>query len=578
MTEHVIAAAPGGVPRPVPQPSLWTVLTPKWRGALARLREERSGAPTKMLLIGAIGTGFWSAVFAVAFRVLKYTRDASEIGGFLPGKVLGMALVAFGSILLLSNLITALSTFFLAKDLDLLVAAPVDWLRLYLAKLAETIAHSSWMVGLLAAPVLAAYGIVFNGGPLFPFVALAALLPFIVLPAVVGTATTLLLVNIFPARRTRDLLTLVSIGGVGVVVVMLRFLQPEQLARPEGFRSLVDFLVALRTPTSAYLPSEWAARMIMNWLQHVADPLPVALLWTTAAAFTVMGAGLHRKLYRPGFTKAQEGSERFVRGSAWGGRLDRLAGRLPVSQREFILKDLRLFFRDTTQWSQLILLAVLLLVYVFNIKALPLFSGERLSFYLVTAIVFLNQGLAGFVLAAIAARFVFPAVSLEGRQLWLLRSSPLDLRQMVWSKYWIGTLPLLIVALFITLVTDALLHATVFMTVLSVGTLLLFTLAASALALCFGAYFPRFDTENAAQIPTSFGGLAFMMASVTLLAAVIALEARPVLRYIQAHRAGDALVVDADLIVALTGVAVLCLSTIILSLRAGLRRVEQLEG
>ena len=74
----------------------------------------------------------------------------------------------FLSILLLSNIITALSTFFLAKDLDLLVAAPVGWLRLYLAKLSETVVHSSWMVALLALPIFTAYGIVYSGGPLFP--------------------------------------------------------------------------------------------------------------------------------------------------------------------------------------------------------------------------------------------------------------------------------------------------------------------------------------------------------------------------------------------------------------------------
>jgi len=42
----------------------------------------------------------------------------------IAAKVLGIILLAFLSILLLSNIITALSTFFLAKDLDLLVAAP----------------------------------------------------------------------------------------------------------------------------------------------------------------------------------------------------------------------------------------------------------------------------------------------------------------------------------------------------------------------------------------------------------------------------------------------------------------------
>ena len=40
------------------------------------------------------------------------------------------------------------------------------------------------------------------------------------------------------------------------------------------------------------------------------------------------------------------------------------------------------------------------------------------------------------------------------------------------------------------------------------------TLALAGLALGFGTLFPQFETENAAQIPTSFGGLLFMMAAV----------------------------------------------------------------
>src|SRR3989304_4390104 len=138
----------------------------------------------------------------------------------------------------------------------------------------------------------------------------------------------------------------------------------------------------------------------------------------------------------------------------------------PVTRREFILKVLRIFFRDATQWSQLILLAVLLIVYVYNIRALPLYTGERVPYVVVTPVVFLNQGLGGFVLSAIAARVLFPSVSLEGRQLWLLRSSPLDLQAMLWSKYWVGTLPLLILALSIGLVTNQMLQAPPFLMVL----------------------------------------------------------------------------------------------------------------
>jgi ABC-2 type transport system permease protein len=561
----------------VKQPSLAHVLQPKWRTALQRLREERSGGGGKLVILTIVGLLFWLAVFGVLYRMLRYFRGVEDLGPLLAGKVLGLALLSFVSILVLSNVITALSSFFLAKDLDLLVSTPVDWLRLYLAKLGETLLHSSWMVALMAVPIIAAYGVVYRGGVLFYGYALLALLPLLVLPAVVGSAVTLILVNVFPARRTRDLLSIIALGAAGGVILLFRLIRPEQLARPEGFRNLLDFITLLRAPTSPFLPSEWASRAIMNYLRDIPDVLPLVLLWTTAAAFVVFGALLHRALFATGYTKAQEGAERFVRGAFWRWTVGNLLRPLPVAKREFVLKDIKLFFRDTTQWSQLILLAVLVVVYIYNIKALPLFRGEQIPFFYVTLVSFLNLGLSGFVLASIAARFIFPAVSLEGRQMWLLRSSPLDLRALLWSKYWVGTVPLLVLALLLTGLTNVLLQATPFMMVVSLATICALTLAVAALALGFGALYPQFESENAAQIPTSFGGLVFMMATIVLLAAVIVVLARPVMVYVQAVNAGQPVRIDATMVGAFVLAAALCAAATVIPLRIGLRKMESFE-
>ena len=560
------------------QPSLRHVLQPKWRTALQRLREERSrGGPGKLLLLVVVSLAFWIFVYGVLYRILRYFRGVEELGPLLAGKLLALVLLTFIAILVLSNVITALSSFFLAKDLDLLVSAPVDWLRVYLAKLLETLLHSSWMVALMAVPILAAYGVVYRGGVLFAPYAVVTLVPMLVVPAVAGSAVTLLLVNIFPARRTRDLLSIVALGAAGGLIMLLRLIRPEELSHPEGFANLLEFIAVLRTPTSPFLPSEWATQAIMRYLQDVPDPLPLALLWTTAAAFVTFGAILHRGLFAPGFTKAQEAAERFVSGKFWDGTVGRALAALPAAKREFVLKDVKLFFRDTTQWSQLILLAVLIVVYLFNIKALPLHRGEPVGFFYVTLVSFLNLGLAGFVLAAIAARFIFPAVSLEGRQMWLLRSSPLDLRTLLWSKYWVGTVPLLALALLLTGLTNLLLQVDRFMMVMGLVTICGLTFAIAALALGFGALYPQFETENAAQIPTSFGGLVYMMTTVVLLAAVIVALRQAVYVYAQTVYEGQRVVVDAWMILWFAVAAGICAAATVIPLWMGLRRMEGFE-
>lgn len=555
---------------------LFWLLRPKLRTKLNRARSDE-GRTFKALLLGFVGLFFWTLIFAVIFRMLLYFRGTQGIGDLLASKLLGLAFLTFLMILVLSNVITALSTFFLSEDLEFVVAAPVESETVYSARLIETMVDSSWMVALLAVPLLAAYGAVYAAGPTYILLAIGTLVPFLVIPAVLGSAVTLLLVNIFPARRTRDLLALIGLFAAAGVVALFRFLRPERLMSPEEFSSLVDFVAVLRTPTSTWLPSEWAAEALMSFLNGRFDWFSFGFLWSTAAMCFVLGAWLHRHYFDAGFTRAQEGAERKegrARSRVLGGFM---VGRRP-STRVLVGKEIRVFFRDTTQWSQLILLGVLVTVYVYNITVLPLYTGEEVSFLLINAVSFLNLGLAGFVVAAIAARFVFPAISIEGRMMWLLRSSPVDVRAVFWSKYWVGTIPLLAVALPLIVGTNLVLEASPFILVLTSVTMIGVTFALTSLALGFGALYPNYDTENVAEIPTSFGGLLFMMAAVSYLGGVVILEAWPVYLFLNARlTVGEAEVGLTPLLMGVSGAAILTAFAIVLPLRAGIHKVQSID-
>jgi ABC-2 type transport system permease protein len=393
---------------------------------------------------------------------------------------------------------------------------------------------------------------------------------------VVGSAFTLMLVNVFPARRTRDLLALIGLFAAAGVVVLFRFLRPERLVRPEEFRDLVDFMAVLRTPTSAWLPNEWASESLMSHLTGAFDPFPLALLWSTAAAFFVIGAWLHVRLFRTGFTRAQEGAE-LRKGQERSTKLERLGWARPAT-RQLVAKEIRVFFRDATQWSQLILLAVLVVVYVYNIKVLPLYTGEEVSYFLINVISFLNLGLAGFVVAAIAARFVFPGMSLEGRMMWLLRSSPLDIRTLFLTKYWVGTIPLLLIALPLIVVTNIILEVSPLILGITTVAMIGVTFAMTALALGLGAIYPNYETENMAEIPTSFGGLVFMMSAVSYLAVVVVLLAWPVNGMLQARFAGESGAVElAPFLFGVAGALAITVACVVVPLRAGIRRVRSLQ-
>jgi ABC-2 type transport system permease protein len=549
----------------------WRILGPKLRSARARAHADGTLRRTLVLLLA--GAGCWAIVFEAVLRVLRAVRDVPGIGALLAAKLLGMVLLSALGFLLLASILTALSTFFLAHDLDFIVASPVHWGATYAALLAETAVSASWMVVLMALPVFAAYGVAYDGGPWFPLVALGALVPFLVIPAAMGTAITLILVFVMPPRRTRALLGAIAAAAGIAAALVVRLARPEQLVQRDA-RSLADFLAALRTPSAPWLPSEWVQRSVLGWLRYDPDVRPLAWLWLTAAALVAAGAVLHRAFYARAYSRAREGGE--VRATTRRGEIARrVLAFLPVRRRELVLKEVRFFARDATQWSQLLLLVVVVAVYVLDVRFLPL-QGAGVAFFVANVVPFLNLALAGFILAAVAVRLVFPGVSLEGRTWWLLRASPLAMRELLWVKFWVGAVPLVALALGIVAVTDVVLHVTGFMTALSVATVTFIGIALAALAVSAGTLFPRFEAQSAAQIPTSFGGVLYMMAATVLIGAVIMLEAGPVYLYLSARSFGGELDVR-SMVAGLLAAGALCAIATVAPLRFALRRLERIE-
>jgi ABC-2 type transport system permease protein len=105
------------------------------------------------------------------------------------------------------------------------------------------------------------------------------------------------------------------------------------------------------------------------------------------------------------------------------------------------------------------------------------------------------------------------------------------------------------------------------------------TFAIGSLALGFGALFPRFETENSAEISTGFGGLLFMMTAIAYLVTIVMLEAWPVYSVLDARYRG--LTLSTGQMVGLgTGLGlafVISMAAIIIPLRIAVQRVEEID-
>jgi ABC-2 type transport system permease protein len=558
------------------------LLTPRLQSLKNRLTRLQRGDTLKTTALLLLGAGFWAFMYSISFRVLSYFRTIEGLGDLLALRLLSMILLTFFSILVFSNIVTSLSTYYISGELDILHSAPVPVENIYRAKFFETAIDSSWMVLIYGLPIFIAYGTVFRASWHYYAGLLLSLVPFLIIPAVIGIIVTMLLVNAFPARRAKDILVLLGLLSFVVLYVLFRMLKPEKLVDPDTFPTLVQYLTAMRAPVSPLLPSSWTADALGPLLKGRANDAVffLLMLWSTALAGLVAGEWISKKIYVQGWSRSQEGRKAPISRSKLAERFFAIASSpFPGKMRAVVLKDMKLFFRDTSQWSQLFLLMALMIVYLYSFKLLPLERAAMPTFFLQNLISFLNLGMVGFVVSAVAVRFVFPAVSLEGEAFWILRSSPLPLREFLWAKFWSSLLPLLVLAEILIVISNLLLKVTPFMMYLSAGTVFLMTFGITSLGVGLGAVFPRFRHENAAQIPTGFGGIVYMLLTMLFIGSIITLEAWPVYRIFTAQTMGRTIPASGWAWITLSFVLVLVLNllALLLPLRMGLRRLEERE-
>jgi len=472
--------------------------------------------------------------------------------------------------------VTALSIFFLSEDLRLLLAAPVAAGRLFHARFLRTVGQASWMVVVFLAPVLAGIGAGRCAPATFYVAAVLTLVPFAVIPVALGTGVTLLLVNVFPARRARDVLMLMGLLFAASLVLLMRFIQPEQLMRVESLPDLTGFFATMQSPVTPLLPSFWAGETLFASLRGGLDLLHVGALWTTAIGLTLVLRAANERWHFAGFSRAQEARKaRLTRFDV----VDRVVHRLPLSvvRRHLLVKDLKVFLRDVSQWSQLLLLLALVLIYLYNFRVLDLDRIPYMSGVIKNVYGFVNLGMAGFVMATIAVRFVFPAVSAEGAAFWIIRAGPVSMHDFLWSKFWTGFVPVFLLTEGLTITANEFLGIDPFLKVVAAAAIVFMSLALVGLATGLGARYPRFNAENASQVAGSYGGVAFMIVAVFFVIVMIVLLGWPSSLYLLGRvRVRSPTLLRLSLMsLSFLAAAVLSVATCWFSMRAGVRALDE---
>lgn len=552
-----------------------TLIKPRYWSFRNSSRISKKERRLKIAVLGTIGTVFWAGLFALSLRVLSYFQKVEELGDILAFKLLSMVFLTFLSLLIFSGILTNLSKLYLSRDLSLVHATPVSSHKIFLSRWIESTADSSWMVIIYTLPLFISYGIIYRSGPVYYLNAMANMLFLSIIASALSATAVMIAVTLIPASRIKTIFVFLMLAFFLVLFFAFRFLRPERLVNPEFFETTLVYLQTLRAPAPVYLPSTWAYDSFRAVLTgHISTGFfHTAISGAFAAMLVCINTILADRLYFNGVSKTQTAAVRLfkrrVSKSRWLGFLPGPAGALAT-------KEIRTFFREQTQWTQLFLIGALIVIYIYNFKVLPLDRSPIKTIYLQNLLAFLNMGLATFVLSAITARFAYPAVSMERDAFWLIKSAPVRLKSFLWTKFFIYFFPLLILSEILIVATNILLNVTPFMMILSIINVLFMVPGVVSLGIGMGAAYPDFKSENPVQAVTSFGGLLFMIIAAGYIGLVLVLEAGPVYHIFMAgvHETGLgpmdwAWIVGSFALAALLGVLAL-----ILPMRYGEKKLE----
>src|SRR5262249_50926511 len=202
----------------------------------------------------------------------------------------------------------------------------------------------------------------------------------------------------------------------------------------------------------------------------------------------------------------------------WAQRL----GWLDADVRALVVKDTRMFWRDTTQWAQSLMLFGLLGVYILNLRH---FAQQLSNPFWVHLVSYLNLGACSLNLATLTTRFVYPQFSLEGKRLWIVGMAPMGLVRVVKTKYWLAAGTSLVVTLGLISLSCYMLEMTWDRTIYFAVAVMLMTFTLTGLAVGLGVLYPNFKEENPSKIVSGFGGtfclvlsFLYILGSVILLA------------------------------------------------------------
>lgn len=467
----------------------------------------------------------WGLIFGTSLAGFNFLKQQKlPLGGGVIGLLFDLLFFSLGSLLVLSSGMIIYGGLFSSPETNFLLTKPIKADRIFAYRFVEAIGFSSWAFVILGSPILIAFGVVADSPLHFYLYLPFFFFGYVLIPGSIGAVLCLLIAGLLPRGKKLLFAILVMVVVFLCITAMGRFFNS---VRKDGIdREFVDAtLRQFEFSRWSGLPSYWISRGIRAAGRGdlAKANYNLLLIWSNGMALYLGGAFLSKILYRRAFDRmiafgsdAKKSKKLFFVDSIF----EKALGFLGSSKRAIMLKDFRAFRREPRQWAQVLVFGFLLFLYFGSVRRS--FRGE-VTWPYQNGVSLLNLFAVSLLQCTYVGRFVFPMISLEGRNFWILGLVPMPREVILWSKFHFAFWSTTPIAVLLVIFSDFMLKMPMDYFFVHLWTTLIASLAICALGVGLGACVPNFKETDPSKIAAGFGGTLNLVISLFLLIVLIAL-------------------------------------------------------
>lgn len=494
------------------------LLKKDWLQFCNRLSHYRKQPLLKKIFILAFVILLEGGLTRLFMSAFKFLSVLGGVGLLIIGRLYVLFFLGLGAMLAVSSIITSYASVYQSSDMPFLLTKPLRTRYLSFYKFLESISMSSWSFFFAVIPFVAAYIWHEKLSPLFIVWIFLFSIPFILISCSIGTLISTLAARLIPSYKKMAVWSIVVVGIALAIKWKTGYRIYYQGEDPQI--SLSRLLPGMSLASNPLLPNFWVAEGALAFLRqdYLRGSMFFFVLTTTSVVFAMLIDYLGNRTFYNTWESITSGLVAYRRAPVLLPRLERALLFIGQDVRGLVMKDIRTFFRDPSQWSQSLIFFGLLGLYFSNLRS---FNYHNYPAVWRNTIAFLNVFSVGSVMCSLGSRFVYPQFSLEGQSFWIIGLTPTTPRRILLTKFLMAFIGLGSVSVFLMLLSSRMLDASMTSTLISTFLAASISAAVSGLSTGLGAIFIDLRQRNPSAIVSGFGGtlnlvlsLFFMLASI----------------------------------------------------------------